>query len=111
MQSSNLKYKLKILNVADNIVCIEVGKGSSGRYWLSLIIDGKGASKPVNNYVNQYSYGIYIHKITPNFGAIGGGTIISIEGENFLSNYQLNKVLIGSKQCKIINSTENNITC
>lgn len=89
-----------------------MGQGVSGDYNVSVVVSGRGASKPRTPTANQYSYGVYIDSISPQQGILGGGNNITIKGQNFIVGDGLNKVFIGEAECLFVNViSDNEIAC
>jgi hypothetical protein len=62
-------------------------------------VDGFGYSQPIVEGINVYTLGSFISSVAPSLGPIGGGTLISIVGTNFLPGVHTNQVFIGDQKC------------
>jgi hypothetical protein len=73
---SNL-YELAIFTISDTDMTVILGGGRTGDYKLR-VVNYLGASVDVD-----FSYKIIVNSVTPKSGSKLGGTLLTIEGDNF----------------------------
>ena len=76
---SNL-YELGIVSLTDTDITARLGGGRTGDYTIHAV-NSLGSSAYIN-----FSYEITVSSIAPNFGSKNGGTILTIDGDNFSEN-------------------------
>lgn len=78
-----------------------------GLYKLNILIEGLGMVK-VNS---QIEYKLFVSSFTPRIGSIRGGSLVTVYGEGFSTECQLNQVAFGTQRCKVIECNEQWLTC
>lgn len=112
--SSGNIYQMKILSVNDTFIKAGIPGGLPGLFDVNVIKEGFGNAIAIPRDVNDFTYEVYITSISPSTGSIGGGTLITITGKNFVPDVLDTMVTIGNELnqlCKIESITETEIKC
>ena len=107
--SSGNIYQMKILSVNDTFIKAGIPGGLPGLFDVNVIKEGFGNAIAIPRDVNDFTYEVYITSISPSTGSIGGGTLITITGKNFVPDVLDTMVTIGNELnqlCKIESITE-----
>ena len=91
------------------MVCGFVAGGTSGTYQVAVLLDEFGYSSPAVVDNNLYYLGSFVDNVSPLSGPIGGGTLITITGRNFIGNDS--EVYIGNQLCAIMFRNSTMIRC
>lgn len=95
---------MKILSVNDTFIKAGIPGGLPGLFDVNVIKEGFGNAIAIPGTVNDFTYEVYITSISPSSGSIGGGTLITITGKNFVPDVLDTMVTIGNELnqlCKI----------
>jgi len=102
--SSGNIYQMKVLSVTDTFIKAGIPGGLPGIFDVNVIKTGFGNAVPNPTTANDFTYEVVIDSISPNIGSIGGGTLITITGRNFVPDILDTMVTIGNELnqlCKI----------
>ncbi len=95
---------MKILSVKDTEIKAGIPGGLPGKFDINVIKQGFGSATVSSATANDFTYEVTITSITPTSGSIGGGTLLTIAGINFVPDEQETMVTIGDELnqiCKI----------
>jgi IPT/TIG domain len=98
----------------DTTISVRIAGGRTAQYDLVIVRKGWGRSKPVTDATDDIELAIKVFRVNNNQLSMGGGTIITIEGQNFDTDESSTLVTIGSIYnwiCDIIDVTETQIRC
>jgi hypothetical protein len=102
--SSGNIYQMKVLSANDTFIKAGIPGGLPGIFDVNVIKTGFGNAVPNPTTANDFAYEVTIDSISPNIGSIGGGTLITITGRNFVPDILDTMVTIGNELnqlCKI----------
>lgn len=97
-------YQMKILSVTDTEIKAGIPGGLPGKFDINVIKDGFGSAVSIPATANDFTYEVIIMGISPTSGSIGGGTLLTITGKNFVPDELQTLVTIGNELnqiCKI----------
>ena len=60
---------------------------------------------------DQIEYQLSVSSFTPRVGSIRGGSVVNVYGQGFSTECSMNQVRFGSQRCKVLNCSNNWITC
>ncbi len=112
--SSGNIYQMKILSVNDTFIKAGIPGGLPGVYDVKVIKLGFGNAIANPSTGDDFSYEVVITGVSPISGSIGGGTLITITGKNFVPDAMDTMVTIGdelNQLCKIESITSTEIKC
>jgi len=112
--SSGNVYQMKVLSVTDTQIKAGIPGGLPGTFDINVIKEGFGNALPATITANDFVYEVSIASITPTEGSIGGGTLITIVGKNFVPDTTETMVTIGdqlNQLCRIESITATEIKC
>jgi hypothetical protein len=107
--SSGNIYQMKILSVNDTFIKAGLSGGLPGNFKVNVIKEGFGNAIAASETANSFAYEVRITGVSPGSGSIGGGTLITITGKNFVPDVLDTMVTIGNELnqlCKIESITE-----
>lgn len=102
--SSGNIYQMKVLTATDTLLKVGIPGGLPGNFDVNVIKTGFGNAFPNPTTANDFTYEVVIDSISPSTGSIGGGTLITITGRNFVADVLDTLVTIGNELnqiCKI----------
>jgi hypothetical protein len=102
--SSGNIYQMKVLSVTDDLIKAGIPGGLPGMFDVNVIKTGFGNAIPTPTTANDFTYEVVIDSISPTSGSIGGGTLITITGRNFVDDKLDTMVTVGdelNQLCKI----------
>lgn len=85
-----------------------------GIYDVKVYVNGKGYavdSRSLESKLPHFTYVLEITGISPQYGSIFGGTIVTVTGHGFSDNNAANAVDIGDVPCKVLSSKSTEIVC
>ena len=95
---------MKVLSATNTSLKVGIPGGLPGVYEVNVLKQGFGSAVTLSATANDFAYEVIITSVTPNFGSIGGGTLINITGKNFVADALDTLVTIGNELnqiCKI----------
>lgn len=95
--SSGNIYEMKALSVIDTEIKAGIPGGLPGIYDLNVIKIGFGNAVATPFTANDFAYEVSITSVSPSSGSIGGGTLITIAGKNFVPDALDTLVTIGNE--------------
>jgi hypothetical protein len=101
--SSGNIYQMKVLSTTNNILKVGIPGGLPGYYDVTVIKEGFGSAIPLPASGNDFAYEVVITGVSPSSGSIGGGTLITISGKNFVPDALDTLVTIGNELNQICN--------
>lgn len=109
-------YELGVSSVTDTRVDAVLGGGHVGTYSVRVVKSGAGESIPSSPSANVFKYVIKVNSVSPSSGAVLGGTLLIITGENFCaaSIFDNNVFVSNGREnvmCNIVSATSTQITC
>ena len=112
--SSGNIYQMKVLSASDTLIKAGIPGGLPGMFDVNVIKAGFGNAVPNPTTANDFTYEVFIDSIFPTSGSIGGGTLITITGRNFVDDVLDTMVTVGNELnqlCKIEKITKTEIQC
>lgn len=97
-------------DVTDTRIKVRISGGRSGEYDIRVTRDGWGSNQDTAN--DDFQFKIAVTSATPNVGSDAGGTLLTINGYNFVPGEMT--VFIGEGvnwMCTIISETTTQIQC
>jgi hypothetical protein len=94
--SSGNIYQMKVLSVTDTLIKAGIPGGLPGMFDVNVIKTGFGNAIPTTTTANDFTYEVVIDSISPTSGSIGGGTLITITGRNFVPDELDTMVTVGN---------------
>lgn len=87
---------MKILENTDTTIKVGIPGGLPGNFEVNIIKTGFGNAIANPTTANDFVYEVLITGVSPNTGSIGGGTLITISGKNFVPDVMDTLVHIGN---------------
>ena len=113
-QNSENIYQLNVIDVNNTNIYVRISGGESGEFRVAVNKKSSGYASIESSDANKFVYGIFVTSVYPSTGSINGGTVLTIQGENFSADKRENQVYVGAAAnwvCKIISATPTEITC
>ncbi len=112
--SSGNIYQMKVLSASDTLIKAGIPGGLPGMFDVNVIQTGFGNAVPNPTTANDFTYEVVIDSVSPTSGSIGGGTLITITGRNFVDDVLDTMATVGNELnqlCKIETITKTEIKC
>jgi hypothetical protein len=112
--SSGNIYQMKVLSASDTLIKAGIPGGLPGMFDVNVIKTGLGNAISNPTTANDFTYEVVIDSVSPISGSIGGGTLITITGKNFVDDEMDTMVTVGNELnqlCKIEQITKTEIKC
>ncbi len=107
-------YQLQVLTVQSSLIELGLPGGLAGQYFLEMSHTDLGNFGVVAGASVQFSYELSISSISPSSGSYYGGTLLTINGVNFVNDLTITQVYIGFSlnwNCKIESISSTLIKC
>ena len=105
---------MKILSANDTFITAGISGGLPGLFEVNVIKTGFGNAIANPTSANNFAYEVLVTGVSPSSGSIGGGTLITITGKNFVPDALDTMVTIGNELnqlCTIESISETEIKC
>lgn len=114
LRSATNTYDQKVVSVTNTLLTVKLQGGRAGNYELVVNRKDWGDSFPATPTTDDFALKIVVSGSSPKLGSIGGGTVITITGENFDTIPGNTLVLIGNIPnwlCEVVDITSTRILC
>jgi hypothetical protein len=106
-------YPMRILSITDTFIQCGIPGGLPGQFQVNVnTTDGYALISPTG--ANNFVYEVVITSVSPSTGSVYGGTLLTIQGRNFVADPAQSLVFIGNalnQFCYVETITSSSITC
>ena len=103
----------KVTLYSDVLIKCTTPANAPGTYHLLVCLDGIGCAVEagLRSRPPQFKYILYVSGISPEYGSVFGGTVLTLVGRGFSDNTSAIAVNVGDVPCKVLSSRSTNIMC
>lgn len=98
---------------SDVLIKCTTPANAAGIYDVLICVDGKGCAvdTTLGSKPPQFKYVLQVTGVSPVYGSIFGGTVLTVAGRGFTDNTSAVTVNIGGVPCKVMSSRNTEVVC